>query len=58
MLQMHGTGIYRWGGTTNGKSAKEGTCFSCQGTGHQSATQIKRNEAYNRFKIAEIVRAG
>jgi DnaJ-class molecular chaperone len=49
-----GTGLYAWGASINGKPAKSGTCFSCRGTGAQDTTQIKRNVAYNRFKIAQI----
>lgn len=46
-----GSGIYRWGTRINGKGGNEGPCFSCQGTGKQSARQIRRNNAYNRFKL-------
>lgn len=49
--KCRGTGKYSWGGTVNGKPAKQGHCFSCNGTGRQSAAQISRNHAYNRYKI-------
>ena len=49
-----GTGLYKWGGTVNGKPLHSGACFSCQGTGWQDQEQIGRNRAYNRFKLAEI----
>jgi hypothetical protein len=53
-----GTGEYRWGVSENGKPPKHGgPCYSCQGTGKQSKRQIRRNETYNRYKIAEICRA-
>ena len=52
--KCRGTGTYEWGGTHNGKPRNSGPCFSCQGTGKQSAAQIKRNETYNRHKIAWI----
>jgi DnaJ-class molecular chaperone len=54
--KCRGTGTYRWGASVNGKSAHEGTCFSCQGTGKQSAADIKRNHTYNRYKIAAVAR--
>ena len=49
-----GTGVYGWGAQINGKMQHSGKCFSCGGSGKQSAKQIKRNEAYNRYKIALI----
>jgi DnaJ-class molecular chaperone len=49
-----GSGQYRWGATVNGQSQHTGMCFSCQGTGKQSRRQIKRNETYNKYKIARI----
>lgn len=49
-----GTGEYSWGASINGKMQHTGTCFSCRGTGQQSGKQIKRNETYNRYKIARI----
>lgn len=51
-----GTGVYRWGASVNGKMTHEGQCHSCRGTGHQTQRQIKRNETYNNFKIASIIR--
>ncbi len=53
-----GTGQYSWGATINGVPRQTGTCFSCQGTGNQDNRQIKRNVAYNRFKISRIVAEG
>jgi hypothetical protein len=49
-----GSGMYRWGATVNGKSQHSGPCFSCQGTGQQSARQIRRNQSYNRHKLASM----
>jgi DnaJ-class molecular chaperone len=54
--KCRGTGTYEWGAFVNGRASKSGPCFSCQGTGLQTVQQIKRNEAYNRFKIAQIAR--
>lgn len=50
--KCQGTGRYRWG--ENG--SKSGICFSCQGTGKQTQSDIRRNQIYNKFKIAEIAR--
>lgn len=52
-----GTGTYSWGANINGKSQHSGTCYSCQGTGKQSGRQIRRNKAYNRYKVARIMSA-
>ena len=52
--KCRGTGLYCWGGTINGKPVKSGPCHSCRGTGKQDMAQIKRNMAYNRFKISQI----
>ena len=49
-----GTGVYRWGAVVNGHSAHSGPCHSCGGTGRQTAADIRRNEAYNRHKIARM----
>lgn len=49
--KCRGTGQYSWGAVVNGKPTHVGPCHSCQGTGQQSARDIKRNEAYNRYKI-------
>jgi DnaJ-class molecular chaperone len=49
-----GIGIYRWGPVVDGTPKHSGTCFSCQGTGAQTAAQIHRNRTYNRFKIARL----
>lgn len=49
-----GTGVYRWGATVNGRTAHSGPCHSCGGTGRQTAADIRRNETYNRHKIARI----
>jgi hypothetical protein len=54
-----GSGVYRWGGAVvNGQwRGKQGPCHSCRGTGEQTGADIKRNVAYNRYKLAEILRA-
>lgn len=51
-IKCSGTGVYKWGAVVNGKSAKEGPCHSCGGTGKQSVKDIRRNRTYNRHKIA------
>ena len=50
-----GTGLYQWGACVNGKMQFSAMCFSCQGTGQQSKSQIKRNVAYNHFKLKRIM---
>jgi DnaJ-class molecular chaperone len=55
-IKCKGSGVYGWGACVNGKMTNSGTCFSCRGTGKQSTRQIKRNETYNRHKIAWIAR--
>ena len=52
--KCHGSGEYHWGATINGKPAKSGPCHSCQGTGQQSRSDIARNRAYNRHKLANM----
>lgn len=49
-----GSGTYRWGATVNGQPRHSGPCHSCGGTGEQSVKDIRRNQAYNRHKIALI----
>ena len=49
-----GTGTYSWGACINGRMSKSGPCHSCGGSGVQSESDIRRNEAYNRHKIASI----
>lgn len=53
-----GSGVYGWGACVNGKMSKSGPCFSCRGTGKQSRKQIRRNETYNRYKVAAIMASG
>ena len=57
--KCRGSGRYRWGGAmVNGVwQGKEGPCHSCRGTGRQANADIRRNVAYNRFKLAEIARS-
>jgi DnaJ-class molecular chaperone len=52
--KCRGTGTYRWGASVNGKMTKSGSCHSCQGTGQQTRRDIRRNEAYNRYKISRM----
>lgn len=52
--KCNGSGVYQWGASVNGKMTHGGTCFSCRGTGQQAKTDIKRNVAYNRFKVARM----
>ena len=49
-----GKGVYSMGSKVNGRPAKTGMCYSCRGTGYQDAAQIKRNQAYNRWKASQI----
>jgi len=55
-IKCSGSGRYRWGAIENGRAKHEGPCFSCQGTGRQTSRQIRRNQAYNRFKVARMFR--
>jgi DnaJ-class molecular chaperone len=52
--KCHGSGLYRWGATINGRSEKSGRCHSCGGTGRQTRSDIARNRSYNRYKISLI----
>ena len=52
--KCRGKGVYAWGAFINGKATKQGTCYSCRGTGRQDYAQIKRNESYNRYKLANM----
>jgi len=56
--KCRGTGIYAWGVITNGKPANSGPCYSCRGTGQQQGKDIRRNQTYNRYKIARICGEG
>jgi hypothetical protein len=53
-----GTGTYGWGASVNGKMTHSGTCYSCSGTGKQTVKDIKRNNTYNKHKIAAICAYG
>jgi DnaJ-class molecular chaperone len=55
--KCNGSGEYRWGAVINGQASKSGSCHSCRGTGKQDRSQILRNIAYNRYKIAMICSA-
>jgi DnaJ-class molecular chaperone len=52
--KCNGAGVYRWGAVVNGRCTHVGPCFSCKGTGKQTAKDIHRNIAYNRHKVARI----
>jgi DnaJ-class molecular chaperone len=52
--KCRGSGLYQWGACVNGKMTHSGPCHSCRGTGKQSKTDIKRNHAYNRHKLATL----
>lgn len=41
-----GSGVYRWGGTENGKTAKEGPHYACAEKGWQSRSDVIRNSTY------------
>lgn len=53
--KCQGSGVYLWGACVNGRMSHAGPCHSCGGTGKQTQADIKRNEAYNRHKIASIM---
>ena len=53
-VKCKGTGSYSWGASVNGRMQNSGTCFSCKGTGQQTRSDIRRNETYNRHKIAYL----
>jgi DnaJ-class molecular chaperone len=53
--KCNGTGVYAWGACVNGRMTHTGPCHSCQGAGEQTLDDIRRNEAYNRYKIARIL---
>lgn len=53
--KCRGTGRYCWGAFVNGKPTHSGRCNACRGTGKQTRSDIARNEAYNRHKIAAIM---
>ncbi len=52
--KCRGTGEYRWGAVVNGKPSNSGQCHSCRGTGRQTERDIRRNETYNRHKLARL----
>ena len=52
--KCRGSGSYNWGAVVNGKPTKTGPCHSCGGTGRQTHSDIKRNEAYNRHKLIRL----
>jgi excinuclease UvrABC ATPase subunit len=52
--KCNGTGRYSWGAVVNGRPTHSGQCHSCQGTGKQTRSDIARNNAYNRHKIASL----
>lgn len=49
-----GSGVYCWGPVVNGTPRHSGKCNSCGGTGEQTVKDIRRNQAYNRHKLARI----
>lgn len=48
-----GSGTYAWGVNRQ----HSGPCHSCGGKGHQTASDIARDKAYNRYKIADLARS-
>lgn len=56
--KCHGSGVYAWGACVNGKMQHEGPRYACRGAGRQDRSDIKRNEAYNRHKIARMIEGG
>lgn len=55
--KCYGSGVYQWGASVNGRMTGSGPCHSCGGKGKQTAGDIRRNEAYNRHKLASIFAA-
>ena len=53
--KCRGSGLYSWGAIVNGRPSKSGQCHSCGGTGRQTRRDILRNNAYNRYKLQEMV---
>ena len=53
-IKCSGSGQYAWGAVVNGKPTHTGMCYSCKGTGHQDAAQIRCNETYNRHVIITL----
>ena len=49
-----GSGRYVWGAIINGVAKNSGPCHSCGGKGHQTRSDIARDEAYNRHKLATM----
>ena len=47
-----GTGRYGWGAVVNGKPSHSGECFACEGKGHQTDADRRRNWSYWRYRIA------
>lgn len=56
-VKCRGTGRYGWGASINGQMQFSGPCHSCGGKGYQTASDIKRDEAYNRHKVKRIFQA-
>jgi hypothetical protein len=48
------TGVYRWGGSTNGKSAHSGPCFRCESKGYQNQADYRRNRFYDMHRKVSI----
>lgn len=49
-----GSGQYQWGAIINGVAKHSGPCHSCGGKGYQTASDIARDNAYNRHKLSTI----
>jgi DnaJ-class molecular chaperone len=54
--KCNGSGQYRWAGKlADGRPVvRAGSCHSCGGSGRQSRSDIARNNAYNRHKLASL----
>ena len=50
--KCHGTGLYSWGGTVNGKPVHQGDCYQCGGTGAQNSDDFARNHVYTLHAIS------
>lgn len=46
-----GTGTYSWGACINGKMSHSGTCYRCNGKGHQLMEDFRRNRGYDKHQI-------
>ena len=53
--RCHGSGVYNWGGTVNGKPVHTGTCYQCGGVGRQGQDDYKRNYGHILYSISRAI---